>query len=134
VDSFTAILDCQFLGGVIFAPARPAAKKGKCLSRWWCALRILVGCGVAGVLGLAWARTDGKPKLLPKIVRSFSKQDKCAASELPRQIVEGKTAEISRLAQSWKEGAAPPVTKDFANPGESIEHSLMVLSSKDYAP
>jgi hypothetical protein len=98
-----------------------------------CALRKLVGCGVAGVLGLALARTDGKPKLLRKIFPCVGKQDKCAASELPRQIAEGKAAEISRLAQSWKGVASPPVAKDLASRVESIEHSFMVLSSTNYA-
>ena len=47
-----------------------------------------------------------------------------AASELRRQIAEGKTEEASRLAHSLKGVAATLEAKDLASAAANIEHAL----------
>jgi two-component system, sensor histidine kinase and response regulator len=75
-------------------------------------------------LPAALARANGKPKLLRRMLLSFRDQFKSAASDLRKEIAEGKTEEAGRLAHSLKGVAATLEAKDLAEAAASIEHAI----------
>jgi diguanylate cyclase (GGDEF)-like protein len=72
----------------------------------------------------ALKRTNGKPKLLRKMMLHFSEHYAGAASELRQQIAEGRVEEADRLAHTLKGVAATLEAKDLAAAAATVEQAL----------
>jgi two-component system, sensor histidine kinase and response regulator len=72
----------------------------------------------------ALARTNGKPKLLRKMLRGFHQQYTHAASDLRAQLNQGQVEEAHRLAHSLKGVAAALEAKDLAEAAGALGQAL----------
>ena len=69
----------------------------------------------------ALARTNGKTKLLRKLMLGFRDQYKSAGSDLRAHIAQGRAAEAERLAHSLKSVAAMLEARDLAGAASAVE-------------
>ena len=72
----------------------------------------------------ALLRTNGKPKLLRKLMLGFRDQYADAISDLRGRIAAGRDADAERLAHSLKSVAAMLEARDLAEAAASVEHAL----------
>jgi len=72
----------------------------------------------------ALARTDGKPKLLRKLMLGFRDQYADAIFRLREHVAAGRDADAERLAHSLKSVAAMLEARDVAAAASSVEHAF----------
>lgn len=72
----------------------------------------------------AIAGTNGKPKLLRKMLQGFHDQYTNAVSELRLQVAEGRVDEANRLAHSLKGVAAMLEAKKLSATAATVEYAL----------
>ncbi|HUD12988.1 MAG TPA: PAS domain S-box protein [Terracidiphilus sp.] len=69
-------------------------------------------------------RTNGKPKLLRKLMLGFRDQYTSAISDLSGHVAQGRAADAERLAHSLKSVAAMLEARDLAEAASSVEHAF----------
>ncbi|CAA7614100.1 putative Histidine kinase [Candidatus Terasakiella magnetica] len=82
----------------------------------------------------ALVRTNGKPKLLRKMMLGFRDKYAKAAPDLRGHLEEGRDEEAQRLAHSLKGIAATLEVKDLAEAAAALEHALRAGQKDGLAP
>jgi CheY-like chemotaxis protein len=82
-------------------------------------------------LSAALARTNGKPKLLRKMMRGFHQQYTHAAADLRAQLHQGQVEEAHRLAHSLKGVAATLEARELAAAATAVSQALRDHDLKD---
>ncbi|MEI6987192.1 MAG: response regulator, partial [Rhodospirillaceae bacterium] len=82
----------------------------------------------------ALARTNGKPKLLRKMLVGFAAKYANAGAELWKHLAEGRIEEAERLAHSLKGIAATLEAKDLAAAAAFLEHAFRAGHTENLAP
>ena len=82
----------------------------------------------------ALLRTNGKPKLLRKMLVSFRDKYASAATDIRRHLDNGRREEAERLAHSLKSLAATLEARDLTQAAAALEHACGFTSPKSIAP